>query len=308
MSPYRRGNLYLNIGAIVGELISNYFLSLLVFGVYAVTAPLVFGVGLAHGLSVTVLAFLMWFRSGALLNPAVTFAKVICWATGLHSRDYFGAPTWLSDPLFGLLYLAAQLGGPLLGLLTLRFLDTLDLLPAIVRTTPNTQVDGLPGSAFLLQWLLSLCMVWVWMVVSGPRTGVSIKMIAGSIVIGFVVFGVTVVSVYWGTGSFMHFGLDLAAAVVVRGAGVNTLWLTLLAHMAGAITAVVPVWLGLWLDRLLEIKLHHGTGDSDHVRLSLFRQAFNTMGIVDGEPLKHLFDVDQPPAGRLHTIHAEPNF
>lgn len=303
-SPWwARGNLLLSVGGLVAELISCYFLTLFVYGIFAVTAPLVFGVGLAHGLSVSALAFVLWLRSGALLNPAVTAAKLVCWVTGLHSRDYFGEPSWLSDALYALGYLAAQLGGPLLGALTLRYLDTLDLLPAVVRTTPNGQCDGSPSRAFLLMWLLYTALVWLWLQVSGPRTGVVIKIVGGSIVLGFGVFGCTLLSVYWGTGSFMHFGLDLAGAVVFAGARDNTLWLSMLGALAGALTATLVCWFSLWLDRLLELKMSRGTADANHVRLSLFKQAMNTMLVREDDPLHYLFNVDEPPAGRITTVH-----
>lgn len=274
----RKGNVLLNIGAVAGEFVGTYFLVLIALGIYVIPGITgsVIGVGLAFAFSAAVLTYTMFIRSGSHFNTGVTMARALAWVTGLHDRDYWGAGRLWWDMIFWVAYTAVQMAAAVLAVLTLRAVDNSGLLSAATFTSPNGNLSGKQGEAFLLLWLCNTVLCWVALVLFAPRMGIQIKIITNPIMMGFTYFGVVLVAVFWGTGSVCNFAIDLALATLVTGNSTNSLWISATAQIAGAITAFVIFWAGAWIDRVLDVRKHlTGNKSLDHSRVNALSGILN---------------------------------
>lgn len=282
----RRGNVLLNIGAVAGELIGTFMLTLIGVGIYAIPGitTTVIGVGLGFGFATVVLTYLFFIRSGAHFNTGVTFARALAWAPGLHERDYWGAGRLWWDLLFWFLYTGMQLAGAVLAILFLRAVDNSGFISAATFTSPNGNLAGNNGEALLLLWMCNTVLCWVALVLFSPRMGIQIKVLSNQYVMGFTVFGVVLVSVFWGTGSVCNFAVDLALATLIGGNATGTLWISAVAQILGAITAFVIFWAGAWLDRILDVRKHlTGNKHLDHSRVNALSNIINFMAVTTKE-------------------------
>lgn len=265
---YDKGRVALNIGAGVGEFIGTYFFVLGGLGVHVATGANPLGTGTGFGFTALFLTYVLLVRSGSLFNTGITLGKALGWVPGLQFRNYFGRATLWKDFVAWFLFTGLQLAAAVLAVLTLRAVDNSGLLSATTVTVPNGNLAGDDGGALLLLWLLNTILVWVHLHVTGPRAGIVIEQLGAPVAMGATYFAVTIVSVYWGTGSTCNFALDLALATLIGTNSANKLWLSAVGQVLGALTALLVVWGGTVLDHILSLKVASGAQNYDHQRIN----------------------------------------
>ncbi len=170
------------------------------------------GVALVFGLVVLAMIYALGDISGAHLNPAVTI--------GFYAARRFPARQLLP-------YVASQTAGALLASLLLRFLFPHD------ETLGGTFPAGAIGQSLVLELVLACILMFVILSVS---TGAKERGITAGIAVGAVI---ALEALFAGpiSGASMNPARSLAPALV--SGRVGTLWIYLLAPIAGALLGVI---------------------------------------------------------------------
>lgn len=302
-----------NVGAIAAEFFGTMFLAIAALGVAAPAFVVVLGPGVGYGLTVFVLTYVLWIRSGAHFNMGVTLAKVATWMTGLAPRDYFGRAALLWDLVFGLVYIGVQLAGAVVGVLFIAYIDKSGLIAATTKTVPNGNLAGDDGRAIALGFMLNLVFIWVHLSVLGPRANAVIKQLGAPLVLGITYGGAVLIATYWGAGTTCNFAIDLALGTLINANTPKKLWISAVAQIVGAVGAFVLFFAQSYLDRMLELQILHGAKNMDHARANSLRDVFqrygNAMsGAVDlsaGEPLVAPHDTAPEQYAAAAAQHAQ---
>ena len=267
-----------NVGAIFMELFGPMFLTIVGLGVAVPSFVVVLGPGAGLGLTVFVLTYVGWIRSGAHFNPGVTMAKAATWMTGLTFRDYFGRGLVLFDLVFAILYIGMQLVGAIIGIEFLKYIDKSGLIAATFQTVPNGNLAGDEGRALALAFMLNMIFIWVHLSALGPRSNAVTKQLGAPLVIGLTYGGVVIVSTYWGAGTVCNLALDLALSRFINANTPKKLWISAVGQVLGAIGAFVLYFCQAYLDRMLELQMLHGdksaAANMDHERANSLRKIF----------------------------------
>lgn len=267
-----------NVGAIFFDMLGTMFLTIIGGGVAAVSFPVILGPGAGLGLTLFVLVYVGWVRSGAHFNPGVTMAKVATWMSGLAFRDYFGQGTILFDLLFGIVYIGMQLVGAIIGIEFLKYCDTTGLIAAAFTTVPSGNLAGDNGRAVALAFMLNMVFIWVHLSALGPRTNAVTKQLGAPLVIGLTYAGVVIIGMYWGAGTVCNLALDLALSRFINANSTKTLWISAVGQITGAAGAFFLFFCQSYLDRMLELQMHHGSKSAaaymDHMRANSLRKLF----------------------------------
>jgi aquaporin Z len=170
------------------------------------------GIAFTFGLIVLAMIYALGEVSGAHLNPAVTLGFVA-------ARRF--------DARLALPYILSQCGGALLASFTLRLLFASN--PTLGATTPT----GDAAQAFVLEFLLTLLLMFVILSVS---TGAKEKGITAGIAVGSII---ALEALFAGpiTGASMNPARSLAPALV--SGHLESLWIYLTAPVMGAGVAVL---------------------------------------------------------------------
>jgi len=178
----------------------------------------IFGIGLAFGLSLLVMAYSIGTISGAHLNPAVSIAMYV--NKRLTAQELVG-------------YIVAQVLGAFLGTAILEaFLKLSNLSSANVGQ--NTFANLGSWGAFLVEFIVSFVFILVILFVTGKKGNASMA----GLVIGFTLLLVHLLSLPL-TGTGVNPARSLAPAVFAGGDAVSQLWVYILAPIVGGIIAAV---------------------------------------------------------------------
>lgn len=278
------GSIWLNVGALAGEAVGTYFLTLVGLGVYAVSAATVIGPGFGFAFAVLSLMFVLYVVSGSHFNPGITAAKLVGWLSGLQSRDYFGSGHVVADAVFAALYIGMQMAGAVLAVLSLRFVDHSDMLESVFVSMPNGNLANHAAAAFFLAWLLNTFHIFVFLHVTDFRLGIATKLATGPLVYASALGASIIISVYFGTGTLLNFAVDLAIATTVEDQVTTRLWISVTAQIVGAATAVLLSYGLSYLSRFRELKAVV-PADPDHSRSNLLSSVMNRVPVKADDPL-----------------------